>query len=134
MPDHGERCRELAEKCVAVPFYEGGLKAYPYDERFASLRGEHGWGADSNCVRCKAYLNPLNGKSPPPYCLRTEGDALDEAIAACGFDMLLRKYDDGWYCHIATDAPPYGPSVSGYPTPREAKSAALHSAIFNNPS
>lgn len=67
--------------------------------------------------------------------VRTDSDALDEAIAACGFRVLVWKQDDPqmqgpWNADIRQDEPPHQRVAMGYSTPREAKSAALWQAVF----
>lgn len=122
MPEtHEARVRDLAE----LP-----------DSRFASLRGvEHRYGPDGRCWECKAehFEDDLEGDIEYTYCLRTDGDALDEAIAACGFFEVRVWHHDGVYVASIIAVADYDPiplAVESGPTSREAKSAALWQAIL----
>jgi hypothetical protein len=134
---HIERCRELAERLVeptTVRLKPGQeFTCNVYDPRFAALRGEHEPDQTTvYCRRCEDYIDR------DPYCLRTDGDALDEAIAACGFiavELFTPTYleADHWSAVLVREYGYEGEAVNSAqaigPTPREAKSAALYQAI-----
>jgi hypothetical protein len=129
--------------CPIHPDNDGVL----YDPRFAAMRGEH-WIIISvaGIVFCRECGQQWSEFEPAPVlCLRQDGDALDEAIAAIGVVavMLYPPAKDEpttaskWMCSIVrgglldADKPP---NATGFgPTPREAKSAALYVAVIVNP-
>ena len=142
LPGHDARCRALAELKVWLPGHPGdpageeGGKRKDYDPRFESLRGEHEWTCygDSEhwCTRW-GYIDERHDALP--YCLRTDGDALDEAIAACGGEVIWFGKDDApegaWLIRIVRLPSTDKVIIEGRgATPREAKSAALYQAIF----
>lgn len=65
-----------------------------------------------------------------PYCLRTDGDALDEAIAACGWHVTIGHSHDGWEAVLVNRWGGEDVEVDYYGTPSEAKSAALWVAVL----
>lgn len=111
MPEHEQRCRELAElRCERGP-----------DPRFAALRGKE------NVLG----LDDTYPDGTPRWWLRTDGDALDEAIADYGLhlDNLGRTPDREWHCWVATNGDQ--DSWWGYgATSRAARSMALWQAVF----
>ena len=120
---------------------EGIIKVV--DARFASLRVKHDWRLVASSgehpmdhiyecercsTRCRGDLIPAMGS-----CVLTDGDALDEAIAACGYvQRLERRSDDSWKANLYQPAMHLGEVIERGvgKTSREAKSAALWQAVF----
>jgi hypothetical protein len=167
MPYHEARCRELAECRVQsgwaedVPADAGGrlhLRGpsegiietergleLAYDPRFASLRGRHSLyvlmgeasysldvshdEASEDCSTC--------ADARKPYCLRMDGDALDEAIAACGIVeyKVLRLGEKVAVVFPTSDGQTWAEALNHAgvgATFREAASAALWQAEFGH--
>ena len=121
---------------------EGIIKVV--DARFASLRVKHDWRLVASSgehpmdhiyecercsTRCRGDLIPARGS-----CVLTDGDALDEAIAACGYVQRIYPPDDVGFAvqlFFNDEFPGTYANVTGRgTTPREAKSAALWTAIL----
>lgn len=158
---HEERCCELVELTIECPeftkefaaFQKGredelpkiegccplcdGNQVIP-DPRFVSLRGEHEIGKTASyvverCLNCGCTdFDAMAGT----YCLRTDGDALDDAIVATGYQPMFTWSEDWppngnrmWFCALQNKTRQADINGSGA-TPREAKSAALWQAVF----
>ena len=106
------------------------------DPRFAALRGkEHEWGERSTeahvrCKICHFDLEPFKHNAPP-YCLRTDLDALVDVAAACGWTVSFKRSGSTWWSWLAiTDGDKVKEaSLRGGDTKQDALAQAFVAAV-----